>query len=144
MPLAVSAIAKNPESQSKGALVRAVETLSRRGASFKAQWEKGKLVAAATAENFAGVGTGAVSFGGLFYLRRRRVHKGKRNTFDKGGKIDAFFWPGLVVSVVGCIPFMGVDKPLVPSMLRAAGQSSMFVGMTDFIDAMALKHATAP
>lgn len=141
--LSPNAIARNPEAQSKGALVRAVESLSARAQSMKAKWEKGKVVARVAGENFATAAVGGVSFGGLFYLRRRRFHAGKRNTFDAAGKVDAFFWPGLVASALGCVPFMGVEQTLVPAMVRNAGQAAMYVGMVDFVDALALKHATS-
>lgn len=139
MPLAASAIAKNPESASKSALVRAVETLSHRGKALRAKWEEGKKVAAVVVESAAETTVGSASFAGLYYLRRKRTLQGKRNTFDAAGKVDAYFWPGFVLAAIGCVPFMGVDQRIVPGLVGAVGKSSLAVGMVGFLDDLAAK-----
>jgi hypothetical protein len=141
MPLAISAVSKNPEAASKGALVRAFETVQGRLRSMRGAWEEGKKVMTYVAEEGAITGVQTIGFAGLFYLSRKRKYQGKRNTFDKKGKINAYFWPGLVLSIVGLIPIMGTEHRLVPGMIGGLGKAAMFVGMTDALDKAAAEAA---
>lgn len=76
------------------------------------------------------------AFAAAYYWRRRRQLAGKGVTFDKKGKVDAFFWPGLVVAAFGVTPFSGEAGPYV----TALGSGVACAGTVDYIDQMAKDH----
>lgn len=86
-------------------------------------------------KTFTGLSTWG-TFSLAYYARRRRQLAGKSVTFDKKGRVDAFFWPGLAVAVFGVTPFSGSAGPYV----TGAGAGIMCAGSVDFIDKMAKDH----
>lgn len=75
-------------------------------------------------------------FAAAYYWRRRRQLAGKAVTFDKKGRVDAFFWPGLAVAAFGITPLSGEAGPYV----AALGSGVAAAGTVDFIDKMARDH----
>lgn len=90
-------------------------------------------------ESLEKVGTTAATYGSfaaLFYLHERRRLKGKRNTFDKAGKFNAYFWPGLAAAVIGVTPLAGKAG----RYLAGAGVGAMAVGSVPAIQKLAAEH----
>lgn len=112
------------------------ETLARRWIALKSRFSNIQKVAEETTENVVVGGATFGSFGLAYYLRQRRKLKGQRNTFDKKGKVDAFFWPGLAVAIAGATPLLG----RAGRYAGAAGIGLMCAGSTDYIADMAKEH----
>jgi hypothetical protein len=112
------------------------ETLARRWLSMKASLRNAKEIAEETATN---VFVGATTFGSFslaFYHRQRRKLAGKQLTFDKKGKVDAYFWPGLVLAGIGATPLAGKASRYV----GGSGIGIMCAGATDYLSQMAAEH----
>lgn len=111
-------------------------TIAKRWVSLKNRLSKMKEVGQEIGSKALQGGANFATFGGLYYWRKRRDLAGKRNTFDEAGKIDGFFWPGLVITVAGVTPLLGdAGKYMV-----AVGSAAMCVGSVGFIDKMAEEH----
>lgn len=94
--------------------------------------KEGEAIAMKTAQ----VGTNLGGFAVAYYWRRRRQLAGKKITFDKKGRVDAFFWPGLGIAAFGVTPLSGEAGPY----MAALGSGVAAAGMTDFIAKMAQDH----
>ena len=112
------------------------ETLAKKWLALKSRFANIREAAEATTENIVVSGTTFGSFSLAYYLRQRRKLAGKQVTFDKKGKVDAFFWPGLVIAVVGATPMLGKASRYA----GGAGVGLMCAGSTDYIAQMAKEH----
>lgn len=112
------------------------ETLARKWVSLKSRFANIQKAAEETTENIVVSGTTFGSFGLAYYFRQRRKLAGKQVTFDKKGKVDAFFWPGLVLAAAGATPVFGKGSRYA----GAAGVGLMCAGSTDYIANMAKEH----
>lgn len=112
------------------------ETLARKWMALKSRFSNIQKVAAETTDNIVVSGTTFGTFSLAYYLRQRRKLKGQRNTFDKKGKVDAFFWPGLVVAALGATPLLGKAGRYA----GAGGVGMMCAGATDYLAEMAKEH----
>lgn len=111
-------------------------SLARKWMAAKSALKNIRETAEETATNVFVSGTTFGSFGLAYYLRQRRKLAGKSNTFDKKGKVDAFFWPGLVVAAIGATPIAGKASRFV----GGAGVGLMCAGSTDYLNQMAADH----
>lgn len=112
------------------------ETLARKWMALKSRFGNIQKAAAETTENVVVSGTTFGTFSLAFYLRQRRKLAGKRNTFDKKGKVDAFFWPGLAIAIAGATPLLGKAGRYA----GAGGVGLMCAGSTDYLSEMAKEH----
>lgn len=112
------------------------ETLLRRWNGMKSALRNIKEQAEETATNVFVSGTTFGTFSLAYYIRQRRKLAGKQLTFDKKGKVDAFFWPGLVVAGLGATPLAGKASRYV----GGAGTALMCAGATDYLSQMAAEH----
>lgn len=111
-------------------------TIAQRWIGLKNKLAKAQKVGTEIATKALQSGTTVAGFGALLYWRERRKLAGKSVTFDKKGRVDAFFWPGLAVAIAGCTPFTGEAGPYV----TALGSAGMCVGSVDWVKQLALDH----
>lgn len=79
------------------------------------------------------------TFGLGHYVRRRLQLKGKRISFDKAGKIDAFAVTGAAMMIAGISPWLGDAGKIVAQ----AGAGLCSAGLVDTINRMAEEHHAA-